>query len=110
MLFRSTAGNSSCGVLRGIYRLLDAEPNVESVQIDQNHNYSKESREAVYTFFGARLLGGNGPVAEQRFRVEQVQDLLARFGKELPADAVPASQLGVWVHAIRTLAAEGVRG
>jgi dienelactone hydrolase len=74
--------------VRGIYRLLDAAPNVESVQIDQKHNYSKESREAVYTFFGTRFLGGNGPVAEQRFRVEQVQDLLARFGKELPADAV----------------------
>jgi dienelactone hydrolase len=74
--------------VRGIYQLLDAAPNVESVQVDQKHNYSKESREAVYTFFGARLLGGNGPVAEQRFRVEQLQDLLARFGKEPPADAV----------------------
>ena len=73
--------------VHGIYRLLDAAPNVESVQIDQQHNYNKESREAVYTFFGARLLGGSGPVAEQRFRVEQLQDLLARFGKELPADA-----------------------
>jgi hypothetical protein len=74
--------------VQGIYRLLDAAAYVESVQIDQKHNYSKESREAVYTFFGAKLLGGSGPVAEQRFRVEQVQDLLARFGKELPADAV----------------------
>jgi dienelactone hydrolase len=74
--------------VQGIYRLLDATPNVESVQIDQQHNYNKDSREAVYTFFGARLLGGSGPVAEQRFRVEQLQDLLARFGKELPADAV----------------------
>jgi dienelactone hydrolase len=74
--------------VRGIYQMLDAAPNVESVQIDQKHNYSKESREAVYTFFGARLLGGSGPVAEQRFRVEQVQDLLARFGKELPSGAV----------------------
>jgi dienelactone hydrolase len=74
--------------VRGIYRLLDAGTNVESVQIDQKHNYSKESREAVYTFFGAKFLGVSGPVAEQRFRVEQVQDLLARFGKELPAAAV----------------------
>jgi dienelactone hydrolase len=74
--------------VRGIYRLLDAAPNVESVQIDQQHNYNKESREAVYTFFGGRLLGGSGPVAEQRFRVEQLQDLLVRFGKELPSNAV----------------------
>jgi hypothetical protein len=74
--------------VQGIYRLLDAEQNVESVQIDQGHNYSKESREAVYTFFGARLLGGNGPVTEQRYRVEQLQDLLARFGNPRPSNAV----------------------
>jgi protein MpaA len=34
----------------------------------------------------------------------------ASFVVELPAGAVPESQLGVWVHAIRALAAEGVRG
>ena len=58
------------------------------IQIDQKHNYSKESREAVYTFFNARLLGGKGPVKEQRYRVEQLQDLLVLFGKDRPADAV----------------------
>ena len=63
--------------VQGIYRLLDAEQNVESVQIDQGHNYSKESREAVYGFFNAKLLGANGPVTEQRYRVEQLQDLIA---------------------------------
>jgi dienelactone hydrolase len=74
--------------VRGIYRLLDAEQSVESVQIDQGHNYSKESREAVYSFFGERLLGRKGPVPEQPYRVEQVQYLLARFGRERPANAV----------------------
>jgi dienelactone hydrolase len=74
--------------VQGIYRLLDAASNVESVQIKQLHNYNKESREAVYTFFGAKLLGSTGPVAEKRFRVEQLQDLLARFGHERPPDAV----------------------
>ena len=74
--------------VQGIYRLLDAEQNVESVQIDQGHNYNKESREAVYSFFGERLLGRKGPVTEQPYRVEQVQDLLARFGRARPANAV----------------------
>jgi protein MpaA len=32
----------------------------------------------------------------------------ASFVVELPAGAVPQSQLGVWVHAVRTLASEGV--
>src|SRR4029077_3568666 len=67
--------------VQGIYRLLDAEQNVESVQIDAMHNYNKDSREAVYSFFGERLLGRKGPVTEQPYRVEQVQDLLARFGR-----------------------------
>ena len=74
--------------VQGIYRLLDAEQNVESVQIDQGHNYSKESREAVYGFLGNRMLGERGPVSEQRHRVEQLQDLLARFGNPRPANAV----------------------
>jgi dienelactone hydrolase len=74
--------------VRGIYRLVGAEGNVEMVQIDQKHNYSKESREAVYTFFNARLLGGKGPVKEQRYRVEQLQDLLVLFEKNRPTDAV----------------------
>jgi dienelactone hydrolase len=74
--------------VQGIYRLLGAEPNVESVQINAVHNYNKDSREAVYTFFNARMLGGKGPVVEQRSRVEQVQDLLALFGRERPANAV----------------------
>jgi dienelactone hydrolase len=74
--------------VQGIYRLLDAERNVESVQIDQGHNYNKDSREAVYSFFGERLLGRKGAVTEQPYRVEQVQDLLARFGRARPAGAV----------------------
>ncbi len=55
--------------VQGIYELLRTPANVESVQINQPHNYSKESREAVYTFFNARLLGGAAP-ASQRFGSE----------------------------------------
>ena len=33
--------------VRDIYKLLDAEQNVESVQIDQMHNYSKEPRDQL---------------------------------------------------------------
>jgi dienelactone hydrolase len=74
--------------VQGIYKLLDTPQNVESVQIDYSHNYNKDSREAVYTFFNARLLGGTGPVTEQRYRVEQLQDVLALFGKDRPSNAV----------------------
>ena len=74
--------------VQGIYRLMGAGQNVENVHIDQPHNYSKESREAVYTFFNARMLGTTGTIAEQRGRIEQPQDLLALFGRTRPADAV----------------------
>ena len=65
--------------VQGIYRLLGVESNVESIQFDTVHNYNKDSREAVYTFFNARMLGGKGKVVEQRFAIEQLQDLLALF-------------------------------
>jgi dienelactone hydrolase len=74
--------------VRSIYRLLDAEQDVEQIQIDSPHNYRKESREAVYTFFGARLLGTKGPVAEQAYRVDQAQDLLALFNRQRPPNAI----------------------
>ncbi len=74
--------------VRSIYRLLGAEQNVEQIQIDSPHNYRKESREAVYTFFGARLLGTKGPVAEAPYHVEQVQDLLALFSRQRPSNAI----------------------
>jgi dienelactone hydrolase len=74
--------------VQSIYRLLGAEQNVETIQIDQVHNYNKESREAVYTFLGARLLGTKGPVTEKRFQVEQPQNLLALFMRQRPAGAI----------------------
>ena len=40
-----------------IYRLLDAEANVEWRQFDSPHNYHEDSREAVYGFFGRHILG-----------------------------------------------------
>ncbi len=74
--------------VQSIYRLLNAENNVETVQVDERHNYNDKSREAVYTFFGARMLGTKGSVAEQRVRVEMPQDVLALFGRIRPPNAV----------------------
>jgi hypothetical protein len=76
--------------IQSIYKLLSAEQNVETKQIDQVHNYNKDTRESVYAFLGAKLLGTKGPVPEARFKTEQLQDLLALFGREKPAGAVPS--------------------
>ena len=51
--------------VRSIYRLLGAEQNVETFHQDQVHNYNKESREAMYTFLGARLRDGHWPCASR---------------------------------------------
>jgi dienelactone hydrolase len=79
--------------IRSIYRLFDAERNVESVQFNFLHNYNRSSREAVYTFFNARMLDKKGPIPEQSFRVEFLGDMLALFGRERPANAVDLDRL-----------------
>lgn len=44
--------------IRSIYDLFDAENHVHGVQVDAPHNYNRESREHVYSFF-ADSLGGS---------------------------------------------------
>jgi dienelactone hydrolase len=43
--------------IKATYALLGAENNVESVIYKAPHNYNKNSREAMYAFFGKHLLG-----------------------------------------------------
>ena len=38
--------------LKSIYELYDKAPLLEMVQIDAPHNYNRQSREAMYRFFG----------------------------------------------------------
>ncbi len=78
--------------VQGIYRLLGAETELEQVQVDAPHNYNQASREAVYTFFGKKILDSRGPVAEKGFRIEQLQDMLALWNRSRPAGAVTLEQ------------------
>jgi hypothetical protein len=74
--------------IQSVYRLLGVENNVETIQIDAPHNYNKESREAVYTFFNRTLLNTTAPVLEQPFRADFPHDLLALHGRQRPANAI----------------------
>lgn len=76
--------------VRGVYRLLDAESNVEWRQFDSPHNYHQASREAVYSFFGKHMLGDADPAhfGEVRSRPEQLSRLLYFWGRPLPEGAV----------------------
>ena len=81
--------------IQAIYQLHGAANNVETVQIDAPHNYNQQSREAVYKFFAARLLGAKklADYAERTSRPEKVQDLLSLHNRTLPAGALTYDQL-----------------
>jgi dienelactone hydrolase len=81
--------------VQSIYRLLDAESQVESVQFDSPHNYHQGSREAVYRFFGKKILGIDDPkqFAEKSYSVEQLPDMLCLWGRSLPANAIDLAGL-----------------
>lgn len=76
--------------VRSIYRLLDAEANVESQQFDSPHNYHRESREAVYRFLGKHVLGDADAsrFAESPVRPDGVTQRLNLFNRTLPENAL----------------------
>jgi hypothetical protein len=81
--------------VQSIYRLLDAESQLEGVHIDGPHNYNRQSREAVYSFFGRKILqyGDGKGFEEAPFSVEMPSQMLAFWGRPLPANAVTRQAL-----------------
>jgi len=79
--------------IQSIYKLYGKESDVETVQIDAPHNYNQQSREAVYSFFSKRVLGGTEAVKERNVRLEFPQNLLALHNRMLPSNAVSYDQL-----------------
>lgn len=81
--------------VRHIYELYGKPGNVETIQIDAPHNYNQASREAVYRFFGKRILGNpnKDDFSEKRFGLEKLQDMLALHHRTLPANAVTMGTL-----------------
>jgi hypothetical protein len=72
--------------IRGIYELYGAEANVETVQIDADHNYNQASREAMYRFFAKHLFGYEGyeNYTEPAYEVEADADLRVFPDGKLP--------------------------
>jgi hypothetical protein len=81
--------------VRSIYELYDKAPELETIQIDAPHNYNQQSREAMYRFFGKRVLGAadSRSFAEQGIHPEKLQDMLALHGRALPENALRYDQL-----------------
>ncbi len=87
--------NEEFPAVQDIYRLLDAESNVEMQQFDSPHNYHLQSREAVYRFFGKHLFASDdtSQYEEQGYQLDQLSNLLALWGRSLPENAVNLDEL-----------------
>jgi hypothetical protein len=88
--------------LRSIYELYDKAAELETIQIDAPHNYNQQSREAMYRFFGKRVLGDadEKKFAERNIKLEKLADMLALEGRALPDTALGYKQLfDQWIAA-----------
>lgn len=66
---------------------------VATVQFNSPHNYHKDSREAVYAFFGKKVLDLPQPPKEKEADVEKLQDMLVFCGRPKPANAIGYDKL-----------------
>ena len=92
--------------IRSIYAHFNAEDKVHQVQVNAEHNYNQESREAVYTWFAKWFLGAEDASAfkEIPFQVEPDDALLTFSGREMPSHALKQEAfLPTWAN--RTLQA-----
>jgi dienelactone hydrolase len=90
--------------IQSIYKLYGKPELVEQVQVDAPHNYNKQSREAVYSFFARQVLHAPAgtQVSEKNFRVEKLQDLLALQNRKLPDNALNYDGLlEQWIRAAK---------
>jgi hypothetical protein len=90
--------------VRAIYSLLGAGDRVHAVQFKAEHNYNRDSREAMYAWM-ARWLK-NAPaderLPESPFTVDALSDLLVFHQRPLPAGAVnPAQLTNNWIDAAK---------
>src|SRR3954451_3169582 len=97
--------------VRGIYNLVDASARVHAVRITAEHNYNKESREAMYAWMARWLQHAPEAArpADRPFTPEPLQNLLVFYQRALPAQAVDVAGLtGEWIDAAkRQFAASG---
>ncbi|MDX1982557.1 MAG: acetylxylan esterase [Bryobacteraceae bacterium] len=78
--------------IKAIYELYDMAARVEAVQFDAPHNYNKDSREAMYTFFARHFLASDGSkVSELPYTVEKDEDMLVWAGREMPPGSLDAA-------------------
>jgi len=72
--------------IQSIYRLLGAEDKVQMRQFNAPHNYNRDSREAMYAFFGQWVLADKDAAhfKERNVRVDFPSDMLVFYGRQRP--------------------------
>lgn len=81
--------------VQSVYRLLGAAHKVQTMQAMADHNFNRESREAVYAWFGRWLLGESdaSQFSEKRFLLGSPSEFLVFFGRDLPESAVTEEEM-----------------
>jgi hypothetical protein len=79
--------------IRKIYELYGKPENLEAAMLEAPHNYNRANREHVYRFFAKHILRSATEVREQEAEVPKLQDMLALFGRTLPAGALTYDQV-----------------
>jgi hypothetical protein len=102
MLMISATGDWTANTLeaeypavRRIYSLLDAPDHVQAVRMQADHNYNKESREAMYAWLARWMKGAPADVQvrERSFTADSPADLLVFHQRPLPPEALTAEQI-----------------
>ena len=81
--------------IHSIYQHFGAADKIHQVQIDAEHNYNKDSREAVYQWFAKWLLENqdSSKLTEVDFTVESDEDLLVFHDRSIPYHALSTEEL-----------------
>ena len=90
--------------IASFYRLMDAPDRVHAVRFTAEHNYNKESREAMYAWMARWLKGAPADVQvrERSFTADPPADLMVFHQRPLPPGAVDADRLtDNWIAAAR---------
>ena len=90
---RNTPTDEYPGV-RSVYKLYNAELQLEQVQIDAPHNYNRQSREEVYKFFAKKALPAPpDDLTDHGISMRGLQSLVSLWNKELPPHALDQAGL-----------------
>jgi hypothetical protein len=90
--------------VRALYALVGAEDRVSAVRMTAEHNYNKDSREAMYAWMARWLRHAptDARPSERSFTPDALPDLLVFYRRSLPDGAVTAEALtDAWIDAAR---------